>query len=255
MSRARFFLDAEMPQGRPGVVLPLTAQDRHHALRVLRVRPGEELDLVAPSGSVWHVRVRDTSDETIVADVLGEVRTAAHPTVTLFQGVAKGDKMELIVRQAVEVGAASVVPVLTSRCVVRIDGPKRAQRVERWRRVSRAAAEQSRRTRIPEVHDVVTFAEALVLLEAYDRVIVLWEEQTGSLVSSVVRGSVDGAHLRVAVVVGPEGGLSSEEVSSLRDVGALVASLGPSIMRTETAAVVGLSLVIGALQEAGTGNA
>ena len=254
MSRARFFLNAELPTGRPAI-LPLTAEDHHHALRVLRVRAGEDLDVVAPSGTVWHVRIREVSDETISVDVLGESPGVSEPSVTLFQGVAKGDKMESIVRQAVEIGAAAVVPVLTSRSVVRMDGSKRAQRVERWRRISRSAAEQSRRANVPDVHDVATFAEACQLLEGFDRIIVLWEEQTGSLVSSVVRGSLDGAHMRVAVVVGPEGGLSAEEVSELRDRGALVASLGPSIMRTETAAVVGLSLVIAALQEAGAADA
>ena len=167
----------------------LPPQDQHHARRVLRVRAGEDLDVVAPSGIVWHVRIRDVSGETISAEVLGESPAVSEPSVTLFQGVAKGDKMESIVRQAVEVGVAAVVPVLTSRCVVRIDGPKRAQRAERWRRISRSAAEQSRRANVPEVHDVVTFAEACGLLEAFDRVIVLWEEQAGSLVSSVVRGS------------------------------------------------------------------
>ena len=200
------------------------------------------------------MRIRDVSDETISAEVLGDSSAVVEPSVTLFQGVAKGDKMESIVRQAVEVGVAAVVPVLTSRSVVRMDDHKRAQRSERWRRISRSAAEQSRRANVPEVHDVVTFADACRLLEGFDRIIVLWEEQAGSLVTSVVRGSFDSTHMRVAVVVGPEGGLSAEEVSELRARGALVASLGPSIMRTETAAVVGLSLVIAALQEVGASD-
>jgi len=253
VSRARFFLDGELP-AEPPVVLPLSPADEHHARRVLRVRPGEEIDVVTPSGAIVCVRVCELSSAGVVVEVLGESTAVAELDVALFQGVAKGDKMDAIVRQAVEVGAAEVVPVLTTCSVVRMDAAKRTQRAERWRRIARSAAEQSRRSRVPEVLDPVDFADALELLAGYDRVVVLWEEQRGGLLSSTSRELAGTSARRVALFVGPEGGLTSEEVAGLREIGAVTASLGPSIMRTETAAVVALSLVVAAMQEARVGG-
>jgi 16S rRNA (uracil1498-N3)-methyltransferase len=251
MSRARFFLDGELSDERP-VLLPLSPDDDHHARRVLRVRAGEELDVVPPSGSVVRVRVEAVSDDGIAVKVLGESAPAPELQVTLFQGVAKGDKMDAIVRQAVEVGAAGVVPVVTAFSVVKMDAVKRGRRGERWRRIAHSAAEQSRRSRVPSVIDPVDLGEALELLRGYDAVVVLWEEQQGRLLSSMSRELAGTTAERVALVVGPEGGLSAEEVATLREAGAVTASLGPSIMRTETAAVVALSLVVAAMQEAGS---
>ena len=250
MSRSRFFLTSELPADSP-LVLPLSRADQHHAIRVLRVGVGEDLDVVAPSGAVWRVRVAGVSRAGIAVEPLAELPPARQPDVALFQGVAKGDKMDVIVRQAVEVGAAKITPVLMSRSVVRLDPGRRPERGERWRRVARAAAKQARRETVPDVADPVEFAEALELLNAYDRIVVLWEDQRGRLLSTVVRSWLREPEARIALLVGPEGGLSAEEVAALQARGALVASLGPSIMRTETAAIVALSLVVAAMQEAG----
>ncbi len=158
MSRSRFFLVSELPAGSP-VVLPLSPADQHHASRVLRVVAGEEIDVVEPSGAIWRVRVLRVSEDGISVERISELPASLHPHVGLFQGVAKGDKMDLIVRQAVEVGASEIVPVLMSRSVVRLDPGKRNERGERWRRVARASAEQARRAAVPVVSDPVEFSQ------------------------------------------------------------------------------------------------
>ena len=252
MSAHRFFLASPLADDADGA-LPLSAADLHHAVDVLRLRAGEEIDVVEPDGRVWRLRVTEASRRGVFGARMGEVAALDSPRVTLFQGVAKGEKMDDIVRQAVEIGAEEIVPVLTARCVVQLDAAKRAARGERWRRVALAAAKQAKRASVPAVSDPVSLADALSLLTAFDGAVVLWEESDGEGVAEAVRRCASSLQSRVALIVGPEGGLAAEEVAALQAIGATTASLGPTILRTETAAVVALALAIGAL--GGLGNA
>ena len=244
----RFFLADTLP-AEPGQPLPLSSTDVHHAVRVLRVRPGERIEIVAPGGDVMSADVVSADDAGVVVSVLGPVSDASQllPSVTLFQGVAKGEKMDDIVRAAVEVGAEAIVAVMTSRTIVRLDAAKRASRGERWRRVAKSAAEQAKRASVPAVSEPVSLADALKLLGVYDRVIVLWEESHDTGLAEALVGIRGEAGARVAIVVGPEGGLAAEEVDALVARGAVVASLGPTVLRVQTAAVVSLALAIAAL--------
>jgi len=248
MSHARFFLASEMPAHTPSA-LPLTAADLHHAVRVLRVAAGEQLDVVEPSGAVWRVTVASASADAVMVSQVSRLAQASQPALALFQGVAKGDKMDTIVRQGVEVGATLIVPVVTSRSIVRLDAEKAGAKGERWRRIAHAAAEQARREKVPRVADPVTFAEALELLGEFEHTVVLWEQERGVLLSVALRSLFREPAESLALFVGPEGGLSAEEIDALRSRGAAVASLGASILRTETAAVVALGLAAAALQE------
>ncbi len=246
MSAHRFFLESALPaDAAPGsdVILPLSDEDRHHLVSVLRVRVGETIEVVEPgAGSAWTVRVAQTSP-VVSATLVERLVRVVHPHVTLVQGVAKGDKMDAIVRQAVEVGASEIIPVLSGRSVVKLDERKRADRGERWRRIAKSAAEQSHRSEVPLVHDPSTLKSVLPLLAAHDEVIVLWEEARGSGLRAAVESWVATPGAKIAVVVGPEGGLSAEEVAELESVGARTVTLGHTILRTETAAIVALALV------------
>jgi len=251
MSRPRFFLTDTMtaPVGAT-VPLPLSAEDVHHAARVLRITSGEEIDVVDPDGTAWVVRVADLTADGITGELVVVLEPPAAPRVALFQGIAKGEKMDTIVKQAVEVGVARIVPVVTSRTVVRLDERKRADRGARWRRIAESAAKQARREAVPAVDDPLDFATALEQLGCYEGVLVLWEDHSGRLLSAALRPLMRDSAARVALVVGPEGGLSAEEVDALVAVGAAPVSLGPSILRTETAAVVALGLAAAAALEA-----
>lgn len=249
MSAHRFFL-VEPLRAVAGqrVVLPLSPADAHHAVNVLRIKPGEPIEVVEPDASAaWRVRVDTAKDAVIAGEVLERLERLRHPRVTLVQGVTKGEKMDAIVRQAVEVGADEIVPVVTDRSVVKLDERKRRERGERWRRVAKAAAEQSRRFEIPEVRDPASLRDVLPLLAEHDAVVVLWEDAEGAGVSAALESWVLGPDVRVAVVVGPEGGLSAEEVALLEGIGARTASLGHTILRAETAALVALVLTLDGL--------
>jgi 16S rRNA (uracil1498-N3)-methyltransferase len=254
MSAHRFFLEAAAPRERG--VLALSEADLHHAVDVLRLRIGEEVEVVEPGGRVLRARVSEVSKRGVRAEVLGEAeRRDDLPRVVLVQGVAKGDKMDDIVRQAVEVGAESIVPILTARAVVKLDGAKGRDRGERWRRIARAAAKQAKRVTVPEVRDPVRLKDFAETIAEFDATIVLWEEtrepRLGEVVSQLAGAAA--AELRVALVVGPEGGFAPEEVSALEEAGAVCATLGPTILRTETAAVVAVALTIDALSRAREG--
>jgi 16S rRNA (uracil1498-N3)-methyltransferase len=246
MSAHRFFLCAPL-QPEPGgrALGHLSAEDLHHARDVLRIRPGESVELVEPdAGPIWQATLIEIARDHLVVDASSSHLPAVGPRVTLVQGVAKGEKMDSILRQAVEVGAGAVIPVITRRTVVRLDEQRRKERGERWRRIARSAAEQSHRDALPDVSDPVDLGAALPDLAEFDRVLVFWEEADSTGVAEALGGDLDGADTTVALVVGPEGGLEAEEVESLTGAGARIVTLGPTILRTETAAIVGLALVL-----------
>ncbi len=254
MSRHRFFLTADLcadgGAGQASVLrtLPLSEEDRHHAVSVLRVRAGEEIEAVDPAGGVWRMRVEHATRDELVAAPLGYEPPAERrrPRVVLVQGVAKGDKMDAIVRQAVEVGADEIVPVLTERSVVKLDPQKRAERAARWQRIARSAAEQAHRTSVPAVREPVALDSVGRELCADEALVVLWEDECAKTLAEALAPSRGRADARVMLVVGPEGGLSRAEVDALRAAGAVTATLGGTILRTETAAVVAVALTVDA---------
>lgn len=255
MSLHRFFLTAPLAET-DETVLPLAESDARHAAVVLRVRVGEDIEVVepTPSGAAWRVRVTGVvQGDDGVASSLSARRIErladgpALPNVVLFQGVAKGEKMDDIVRQVTEIGVAEVVPVITSRTIVKLDERKCSARGDRWRRIAESAAKQSHRVSVPEVTDPVTLADVLSSIEAFDIAIVLWEECDGDGIIASLAPFVGVQGARVAVFVGPEGGFSAEEIAALELAGARTATLGPTILRTETAAVVASALALSAL--------
>lgn len=244
MSAPRFFLTDALPKGEGAVVAPLAEEDLHHARAVLRIATGEEVELIEPDGAGWRARVAAAGADGLEVEALDRLEARLHPKITLVQGVAKGEKMDAIVRQAVEIGAVEIVPVLFERSVVKLDAKKRADRGTRWRRIAKSAAEQSHRDAVPLVHDPATLAEALPVIASHDGVIVVWEEARGQGLAAGVASWATEPDVRVALVVGPEGGLSADEVARLEGLGAVPVTLGATILRTETAAIVALALAV-----------
>lgn len=230
----RFFLEDVS-----GNTLLLTGQDAAHVRRSLRMREGEELTVCDGQGTDCLCEIAGFPGEEVALRVCRCFPTPNEPalSVTLYQGLPKGDKMDWIVQKAVELGVTSVVPVETARSVVSL-GDKAAKKTARWQKIASEAAGQSGRGILPAVETPLTWKQMLAKLRGEP--ILLFYEGGGEPLTRLV--SPDTSHL--AVVIGPEGGFEPQEVAELQALGAHLATLGPRILRCETAPVAALAVLM-----------
>ena len=216
----------------------------HHIKNVLRLAEGDKI-LVKTGDSLSYVcEIAGFEEGAVVCDISERIEedTELPVNVAVFQGVPKGDKMELVIQKCTELGARKIVPVLTQRSVVKLDDKKKKQKKDRWEKIAENASEQSRRGVVCDVDVPVSFKEAISAAGEYDHIIFPYEcadgfEHTREVFSGVNAGE------SVALFIGPEGGFSDEEVSQAREAGAEVVTLGRRILRTETAALYVLSVL------------
>ena len=239
-----FFVRPEQISGKEAYI---EGPDWNHAANVLRVRPGEQVLLSV--GEDWNylctVREVDRAGQRILLSVLEENQDVRELPVkiSLYQGLPKSDKMELIIQKAVELGAARVIPVETARCVVKLDRKKAESKRTRWQAISESAAKQSGRSVIPEIAMPMKYAAALKEAADCDIRLIPYEnaegmERTRKILESVQPGQ------KIAVFIGPEGGFEETEIRQAEEAGFEAVTLGKRILRTETAGFVVLSLLM-----------
>jgi 16S rRNA (uracil1498-N3)-methyltransferase len=228
------------PEAVQGDRVSFDAEETHHLVRVLRLRPGAVVRTVDGRGNELTVRLTEIGSRTAQGDIVGRAAVASESPLdlTLVQGVPKGEKFETIVRMATELGASRVVPLVSERAVARSHGDP-SHRAARWQRVAKEAAKQSGRAVIPDVRPPVALAHWLGEPRLPGLLLCLWEGERRPLAEVLPETAPE----RAIVVVGPEGGFADSEVQTLRAAGAIVAGLGPRILRTETAGPVALSLL------------
>lgn len=254
MSLQHFYLEDQVisHESEPEFLLRLLPEDAKH-LQVLRMGPGEHLAVVDADQDYFQCQIVAMEDGLPVVRIASQLE-AGHdrPQVVLFQGLAKGDKMETVIRHATELGVCGFVPLSCSRSVMRLDPKKAPKKIQRWQAIAKSAATQSGQLRIPQVHMPLSIAQACSELANYQAVCVCWEEAPRTVnmraaLQNCAENAKDlGVASRIAVVVGPEGGLSSQEVDQLlaSNSSAALVSLGPSILRTETAGIVAPALAL-----------
>lgn len=250
MSFHHFFLDGQIIAEETAREFPvrLSVEDAKHA-RVLRLSEGEHISVVDAASDYFELEITSAHDG-LVARIAQHLDAPQAPaSIALFQGLAKGDKMDDIIRHATEVGIDEFVPLSSSRCVMKLDAKKAKSRLARWQAIAHSAAMQSGRMVEPRVHEPHTVKQAVQLLREFDCVLVCWEEcpSTKTIAAALEQafGNAAVAKPRIAVVVGPEGGLSADEVETLTaSENAWPVTLGPSILRTETAGIVAPALVL-----------
>ena len=232
-------------------ILITDAQDVNHIKNVLRMKKGEKLALCCEeTGREYLCAVAEFEENGIraaIEDINGQSRELP-VKITLFQGLPKGDKMELIIQKAVELGAAEIVPVATKRAVVKLDAKKAAKKVQRWNEIAKSAAKQSKRTMIPEVKPVLSWREAVEYGKSLDMLLLPYEDAKGIVHSREVLASVKGKK-SLGIYIGPEGGFQKEEVEQAAEAGAQTITLGHRILRTETAGMAVLSILLFMLEE------
>ncbi|MCI9270484.1 MAG: 16S rRNA (uracil(1498)-N(3))-methyltransferase [Dorea sp.] len=229
----------------------IEGSDVNHMKNVLRMRQGERLSVSDGDNCRYLCRIEGYEEGKAVLEILEEEKQDMElaSKIYLFQGLPKGDKMELIIQKAVELGAYQVIPVAMKRCVVRLDAKKAEKKVGRWNEIAKGAAKQSGRGRIPEVGRVMGFYEALAMAEELDVLLIPYELAEGMEHTRQVIGAVRPGQ-SVGILIGPEGGFDKEEVNAAAAAGAKEITLGRRILRTETAGLAVLSILMYHLEDA-----
>lgn len=244
----RFFIKRENIIDESTILI--TGDDVRHIANSLRLKPGEEITASTGEGMDYLVEIVELTKEHVRCQVLHAGAAESEPKlqVTLFQGLPKSDKLDLIVQKCTEIGIERIIPVETRRTIVKLDDKKADRRLDRWQKIAEEAGKQSGRGKIPTIGPVLTFRGMLELLklEKFDLVLVPWEDEAGlSLRQALAISRSNKANPeRIAYIIGPEGGLAEEEVQTLKDAGAQAVTLGPRILRTETAGLVVLTVLM-----------
>ena len=213
----RFFIKEE--QIHDGMI-EICGSDVNHIKNVLRMKTGDKVYLSNGSDLEYECSLLEWTDDTILAkieDVHG-METELPVKITLYQGLPKGDKMEMIVQKAVELGVAEIVPVAMKRCVVKLDAKKAAKKVSRWNTIALSAAKQAKRGIIPEVREVRNFKDILEEVQDIEFMLVPYEEAKGMQASKELISQAKGKK-SIGIIIGPEGGFEKEEIEQLKAAG------------------------------------
>ncbi|CAN5584539.1 16S rRNA (uracil(1498)-N(3))-methyltransferase [soil metagenome] len=234
------FVHPSLVGGSVGDAVELTGDEARHAVVVKRIRVGEQVTLTDGAGTSAVCTVTATSKTSLSATV-DAVATAdpETPRVVVVQAIPKGDRGELAVEMLTEVGVDVIVPWAASRCVSVWRDDKQVKALAKWRSTAREAAKQSRRSWFPDVTDLVTTSDVVALLRDASVPVVLHEAASGPIADLPVPGRGE-----IVIVVGPEGGISEEELAAFAEVGAEPVRLGSSVLRTSTAGVAATAALL-----------
>ena len=241
----RFFVDSSQINICEKSVI-IQGSDVNHIRNVLRMKPGEELNVSnGQDGKEYRCAVDSFEEDRVICRLrfVKEDNVELPSRVYLFQALPKADKMELIIQKAVELGAYRIIPVAAKRCVVKLDEKKAASRTARWQTIARSAAKQSKRGVIPEVAEVISFDQAVRLAADMDVKLIPYElaegmGKTREIIDSLREGQ------DIALFIGPEGGFEESEIQLALDSGIIPVTLGRRILRTETAGMTVLSWIM-----------
>ena len=234
----------------------LDQEQSRHIETVLRLGAGDRVIVFDGLGREYEIQVSGMQDgRQVEGEIIRVLSASDTPTfmVKLVQGIAKGDKMDFIMQKAVELGADAIYPLISQHAVVKLEKERALKKQERWRAIAREACKQCRRSRIPEVHPPVSFASLLEIINGKPT-IMLYENETRQGLKELLtekRASLSGEQ-ELFIMIGPEGGFAEAEVELARSRGVITAGLGPRILRTETAALTALAIVLYELSDLGS---
>lgn len=241
----RFFLN-----GTIGERMELTGTDAHHIARVLRMAVGDNVIIADKNERTAKAKINSITDDVVTLSLVEYLEDDSEPTVKirLAQCLPKSDKMEFIVQKAVELGASSVQPLISENCVVKYTADKQVKRVERWQKIAHEAAKQCKRATVPTVETITTLKDFLAHIDDDEMVLFCYEAEDGHTLRQALASH---QAEKYTVLIGPEGGFSPEEARLCHQMGAYPVSLGNRILRTETASLAALTMVLYAHGELG----
>lgn len=225
--------------------ITIIGSDVNHIKNVLRMKPGEKIRVSNQKGQDYFCSIIELGDDFVQADILDSeaANTELSSKIYLFQALPKGDRMETVIQKAVELGVHEIIPVAMKYCVVKLDAKKAENKRKRWQAIAESAAKQSKRSLIPVVHEVMSFKEALSYAKECKVNLVPYENERGmeATKEAVLELKKDDT---ISVMIGPEGGFSEEEIELVKEENMKIISLGKRILRTDTAAVATLSMLM-----------
>lgn len=234
----RIFVEPSAIQGQQ---LWISGELVHHLGTVLRLEPGEELVACCGDGRIYYAVLEQFQRDSIRGRITAveEEQKETEVRIRLFQGMPKGDKLELIIQKCTELGVTAIIPMTTQRTIVKLEDGKAQKKQERWQKIALEASQQSKRVTVPDIAALTPWRSAMEQMQE-GTTIVLWEDEQQTGLRQVLESIQPGP---INLVVGPEGGLTPEEVEQLQRLGAYSASLGKRILRTETAGLAALTIV------------
>ena len=240
---SKFFVKTEQINNNDIVII---GDDVNHIINVLRMKKTDEIQICnQDTGDNYNAEIVNYSKNEVECKIISKINetTESNVHITLFQGIPKFEKMELIIQKSVELGANSIIPVNMKRCVVKLEGKDEIKKNERWQKIAESAAKQCGRSFIPEVKHLINVKEICNWINEYDVIIVAYENEKENTLKAELK-KLKATDLKIGIVIGPEGGFEESDIKLLKESGAKIVTLGDRILRTETVALNVLSIIM-----------
>lgn len=245
----KFFVENNKISGSEAII---DGSDMNHIANVLRKKK-DDIVLVGnkENSKTYFAQIKQINKDNIVLELTDELDECAEPNVEidLYQGLPKFDKMELIIQKTIELGISSIIPLDMARCVVKLNEKDEEKKIERWQKIAEVAAKQSKRGKIPEIKNKLKIKNIKEYISEYDEFIVAYEEENTEKLKDILKSIEGKDSYKIGILIGPEGGISKEEIEMLKEFGCRIVTLGKRILRTETAPIAMTSNILYELEK------
>ena len=229
--------------------ITILGQDVNHIKNVLREKNGNEIVICDFDEKIDYLceilNINDTQIDCKIIEKL-ETNSESNIEVTIFQGLPKSDKMELVIQKSVELGAFDITPIEMKRCIVKLNDKEKNKKLQRWQKISEVAAKQCGRNIIPKINHIISLKNVVNTFKNYDKIIVAYEkENEKTLKEELIKlKKQEKEKMKIGIIIGPEGGIDEEEIKNLKENNVSIVTLGKRILRTETVALNVLSVIM-----------
>ena len=242
----KFFVTTNQIEGKK---ISIQNEDVNHIKNVLRAKIDDTIEICDSITSKNYIcKIEQIEDKHIDCHIVEEIESHLEPhiQVSIFQGLPKADKMELVIQKSVELGVYDITPVEMKRCVVKLNDKDKIKKIQRWQKISEGAAKQSGRDRIPTIHPVMNIKAVCENIKEYDLVLVAYENEKENTLKQELKNikQAQNKQMKIAIIIGPEGGIDKEEIAKFEEYNAKIITLGNRILRTETVALNMLSVIM-----------
>ena len=234
-------------------IVSITGTDVNHIANVLRLKVDDEIQVCNEDKSInYNTKIIEINKDFVKCNILEtkESNAEANVHINILQGLPKAEKMELIIQKCTELGVKEITPVEMERCIVKLDGKAESKKRERWQKIAEVAAKQSGRDKIPNINSVINIKNVCNILENYDIVLVPYENERNVTLKEVL-AKLPKKDLKIAIIIGPEGGFEEKEIKMLEEQNCKIVTLGNRILRTETVAIAMTSVILYGLADFG----